>query len=105
MKMIIDGKKRDASDNGIIEVYNPATQQLIDTVPNATPQDVELALDTARRGCMTWGKMSPDDRIKVLMNVANQLEKHTKELGELLCNELGRPYEPVSYTHLTLPTN
>ena len=93
MKMIIDGKKRDASDNGIIEVYNPATQQLIDTVPNATPQDVELALDTARRGCMTWGKMSPDDRIKVLMNVANQLEKHTKELGELLCNELGRPYE------------
>ena len=47
MKMIIDGKKRDASDNGIIEVYNPATQQLIDTVPNATPQDVELALDTA----------------------------------------------------------
>jgi len=29
MKMIIDGKKRDASDNGIIEVYNPATQQLI----------------------------------------------------------------------------
>ena len=36
MKMIINGKEADASDSKVIEVTNPATGAVIDTVPAAT---------------------------------------------------------------------
>ena len=36
MKMIIGGKKVPASDGGLIELINPATQQVIGAIPNAT---------------------------------------------------------------------
>ena len=44
MKMIIDGKAVDASGGETIPVTNPATGQVIDTVPSATEADVDLAV-------------------------------------------------------------
>ena len=35
MKMLISGIKCDASNGEIIEVFNPATGELIDTIPSA----------------------------------------------------------------------
>ena len=40
MKMYIDGAAADASNGEVIEVLNPATGELIDTVPSATQEDV-----------------------------------------------------------------
>ena len=40
MHMLINGKSVDASDGAVIDVINPATGKLVDTVPSATQEDV-----------------------------------------------------------------
>jgi acyl-CoA reductase-like NAD-dependent aldehyde dehydrogenase len=50
MKMLIGGKKVDSSNGKTIDVVNPATGKLIDTVPAATKEDVSRALDYAKIG-------------------------------------------------------
>ena len=50
MKMFINGKPVDSSDREVIEVINPATNEVIDTVPSATEQDVHDAITYAVEG-------------------------------------------------------
>ena len=47
VKNLIGYEWKDASNGATIEVVNPATQELIDTVPNVTEQDVEEAAKVA----------------------------------------------------------
>ena len=47
MKNLIGYEWRDASDGKIIEVTNPATNELIDTVPNCSIDDVNEAVRVA----------------------------------------------------------
>ena len=47
MKNLIGYEWKDASNDAIIEVVNPATQELIDTVPNVTEEDVDEAVKVA----------------------------------------------------------
>ena len=54
MKMYIDGAAADASNGEVIEVLNPATGELIDTVPSATQEDVSRAVTAAVAGEKAW---------------------------------------------------
>ena len=47
MKMIINGQKVDSSDGKTQDIVNPATLQVIDTVPSATAEDITKAVDGA----------------------------------------------------------
>ena len=48
MKNLIGGEKLDASNGAVIEVINPATKEVIDTVPNSTVEDVDIAVKIAK---------------------------------------------------------
>ncbi len=45
----IDGKWQQSSDNGTYEVINPATEEVIGKASKATPQDVDRALNSAKK--------------------------------------------------------
>lgn len=92
MQMILDGQKRWASDGRKIDVMNPATLEVFDSVPDASLEDIQFALECAHRGKEMYSHRSVDDRIDMLMRVAEKLAAHSEELGDLLCRELGRPY-------------
>lgn len=47
MKMLLNGQWVDALDGRVIEIHNPATGELIDTVPRADAKDIELAVAPA----------------------------------------------------------
>lgn len=47
MKNLIKGMEMDASNHQVIEVTNPATGEFIDTVPNSTEEDVDMAVKAA----------------------------------------------------------
>ena len=44
MKMIINGKHVDASNGAVVDIINPATGEVIDTVPDCTKEDVLVRL-------------------------------------------------------------
>ncbi len=56
MKMIIGGQKVDSYSGKTIDVVNPATGEFIDTIPAATPEDVNRALDISKIGFEKWSK-------------------------------------------------
>lgn len=91
MKNLIGGKKIDASRGGIVEVLNPATGEIIDTVPNSTIEDISLAVTTAKRAQKKWKKVPLYERGEILYKFVDLVEENKEELATLLCNETGKP--------------
>jgi succinate-semialdehyde dehydrogenase/glutarate-semialdehyde dehydrogenase len=90
MQMIIDGKRVDASDSGVIRILNPATQEFIDTVPKATADDVYQAIDAAQVGKRTWANTPTHERVRLLSRCANAIEEHLEDLAQSLSREMGK---------------
>jgi acyl-CoA reductase-like NAD-dependent aldehyde dehydrogenase len=90
MNMIIGGVKRCASDGATIQVKEPATGTLIDTVPAATVADVDEALDRAREGFAQWSAVPLHERARILSAFARAAEGFRKEIGALSCREMGK---------------
>lgn len=75
-----------------IEVRNPATGELLATVPDATSTDVDRAVAAARESFekKTWRGMDPSRKEKILWELSELLVKHKDELARLESNENGK---------------
>ncbi len=91
MKNLIGYEWKDASNGALIEVVNPATQELIDTVPNVTEQDVDEAVKVAMIEQKKWENVSIYDRAEILYKFVNLVEENKERLAKLLSNETGKP--------------
>ncbi len=91
MKNLIGYEWKDASNDAVIEVVNPATQELIDTVPNVTDEDVDEAVKVAMVEQKKWEKVSIYDRADILYKFVDLVEKNKERLATLLSNETGKP--------------
>lgn len=92
MKMIIDGKLVDAGNGEVIEVINPATGGVVNTVPKATHEDVNRAIDAAQAAQPAWAKTPVRERCKCLHKFADMVMENRLELGKILSLETGKPY-------------
>ena len=107
MKSLIGKNWRDSSDGKVIEVYNPATNELIDTVPSLTKEDVEEAIDYADAHQKEWEKKSVIERCEVLSRFADLVEENKDELALLLSKETGKPikeaYNEIANIEIGVP--
>ncbi|MCO5226339.1 MAG: aldehyde dehydrogenase family protein, partial [Thermomicrobiales bacterium] len=73
-QLIINGQRVDASDGGIFDVLNPATNEVIAKVAKAGIADVEAAVSAARAAFDEgpWPRMSPYDRGRIIQRVADR---------------------------------
>lgn len=91
MKNLIGGEKLDASNKETIEVTNPATDEVIDTIPNSTIEDVNKAVAIAKSSQKSWAKMPLHQRGTILEKFADLVEENSEELALLLSKETGKP--------------
>ena len=91
VKNLIGYEWKDASNSAVIEVVNPATQELIDTVPNVTDEDVDTAVKVAVEEQKKWEKVSIYDRADILYKFVDLVEENKERLAVLLSNETGKP--------------
>lgn len=89
-KMILDGKRVDSSAGQVIEIRNPATGEVIGTVPQAGPEDVRRALDAARRGRPVMAAMPAHRRSEILRKTAGLIGEQQEFLSQLLTRENGK---------------
>ena len=91
MKMLIGGKKVDSSNGKTIDVVNPATGKLIDTVPAATKEDVSRALDYAKIGFEKWSKTTMLERENIFFKYRALINKpeNKRWFLEHICEEMG----------------
>src|SRR5262249_25004909 len=92
MKMLVGRSFVEASDGGTIDIINPATGKVIDTVPAATKDDVSRAVETAIAGQKEWARRTVRERCTLLNNLANVVTERRLELGKILSAETGKPY-------------
>lgn len=81
---------RGKSSEGI-DVWNPASEELIDSVPRGTPQDAELAVQAAKKAFDLWRKTSANVRATMLHEAASKMRKHQEQIVHLLTLEQGKP--------------
>ena len=91
MQMIIGGKKVNASNGATVPVFNPATLKQIDSVPVATWEDVDMALNNARNGLAIWSNYPLHKRIDIIRQFYGLLVKNKQELIDLVVAEVGKP--------------
>jgi aldehyde dehydrogenase (NAD+) len=78
---------------GTVEVRSPATGDLVGSVPEATPADVDAAVAAARRAfdAGPWPRWSPGERADLLGRLSKALKARSAELTELISDEVGSP--------------
>ncbi|AYN42232.1 aldehyde dehydrogenase [Streptomyces dangxiongensis] len=70
-------------------IVNPATEEVVATVPAATAEDVDAAVVRAARAQAGWAALAPADRAHLLRRFADVVDSHTEELAELEVREAG----------------
>lgn len=73
------------------DVLDPATNEPLASVADATAEDAEIAIDSAAATFGEWGDTDAAERGRILSNVADALRDHHEELAELETMETGRP--------------
>jgi acyl-CoA reductase-like NAD-dependent aldehyde dehydrogenase len=100
--MLIGGEWRQAASSEEIDVVNPATEEVVGSVPSAAAADVELAVATAKRAFPAWAATDVEARAHVLATAATLIEERAAELAALLTAEQGKPIAEArgEVTHL-----
>ena len=91
MKNLVKGIEMDASNRQVIEVTNPATGEFLDTVPNSTEEDVDIAVTAAVEAQKGWAEVPLHERGRILEKFVDLVERDKEDLAKLLCQETGKP--------------
>ena len=105
MKSLIAGKWVDSSDGKVIEVLNPATNELVDTVPSLTVEDVNTAIDAAKAAQKAWEAKSVVERCAVITKFAELVLRDTDVLAKTLSDETGKPIKEAHKCEILLNLN
>ncbi|MFG2605313.1 aldehyde dehydrogenase family protein [Streptomyces sp. NPDC048514] len=77
------------SDPHELKVLNPATEEVVATVPAAGAEDVDAAVVRAARAQAGWAALAPADRARLLRRFADVVDAHNEELARLEVKEAG----------------
>ena len=97
-QLYINGQWIDASGTETSEVVNPATEEVIDTVPIGTEEDVDKAVAAAKEAFTSWNATPVEDRIEYLEKIYVEIEKHQQEIADTIVSELGSAQSYVEAT-------
>lgn len=97
-KLWIDGRWTDTSDGAVMEIENPATQEVIAHVIDASRADVDAAVQAAKTAFYDgrWSRKTPGERSLALFRLADLIEKHIEELARVESLNTGKPYANTS---------
>ena len=92
---LVDGAWITPEGAEMIDVIDPATEELLTRVPQADDAHINAAVAVARRAHedRRWSGMSPHDRSRILNRVADLIEERLEELAVLETRDNGKPIE------------
>lgn len=103
-KIYIDGTWTPSSGSGRIEVVNPATEEVIATVPEGTIEDADRAVAGARAAFRSWSQTAGEERGKLLQRISELMQARAREIGETISLEMGMPVQQSVAIQVGLPT-
>jgi len=92
----INGKWQKSLSGETYNVINPATEEIIGKASKANKQDIELCLQSAKKGFEIWKNTSPWERSKVIRRISDLMRKKNDVLAKWLTLEVGKPFAEAS---------
>jgi acyl-CoA reductase-like NAD-dependent aldehyde dehydrogenase len=77
--------------SGVIQVVDPATEEVIERVPAATATDADAAVARAAAAFERWRAVAPADRARLLRRLAERLDAEREHLAQLEMRDAGKP--------------
>ena len=100
----IDGAWSPSAGDNVIDVLNPASEQVIAQVAQGTAADVDRAVASAKAALPAWSALSPAERADHLQRVHEALTAQNDDLGQLISDDMGMPLAFAKMIQVGLPT-
>lgn len=91
-KNLIGGYWTDGNNEDRLGVTNPANGRIIVTVPKASKEDVDSAVDAADRAFLDWSRLTPFKRGEYLRKASLIVMEHAEEIARIMTSEQGKPF-------------
>src|SRR3954470_22235859 len=88
----IAGEWMRSGSSDLVDVFNPATSEILAKVPLARAEDVGAAVDAAAAAFPAWRRTPPQERIQYLFRFKRLLEQHGDEIARLTTQENGKTF-------------
>ncbi len=92
-QLFIGGEWVEPEGSGVIEVISPHTEEVIGSVPDASPADIDKAVAAARRAFDEgpWPRMTPEERAEGLKRLSGALQSRAQEIADVISSQNGSP--------------
>jgi betaine-aldehyde dehydrogenase len=90
---VIGGEQAKPAGTGVIEVISPHTEQIIGSVPDGTPDDIDRAVAAARDAFDhgPWPRLAPAERAATVSKLAELYAARLDDMANLITTEMGSP--------------
>ncbi len=80
------------TDNGSLNIINPATEESIEEIPTSSREDLDRIAERARRAFNEWRGFAGLDRAELFHDISRNLRDRADELAEIMTKEGGKPF-------------
>jgi len=87
----IDGQLVAPAKGKYLDNYNPSTGKVYSTIPDSDEEDVQKAVEAAKKAFPEWSAMRKEDRADWIMKLADQLEKRLEDFAKAETIDNGKP--------------
>ena len=98
----INGEWVESTGSNIVDVINPATEEVIGQISDGTKEDLDKAVAAARAAFPSFSQTTKEERISLLNRIADEYEKRKSDIVEVITEELGAPISISENTHYVL---
>lgn len=102
--LYIDGAWRDSTSGESLDVINPATERVIDTVPAGTTADVDAAVEAAATAFEGWSALTPGQRVTHLTKALESFTARQKDIAAIMTEDMGAPVGFATKVQVGLPS-
>jgi len=90
-KFYINGEWIKPSGNEVLDVFNPATNEVVSQISLGNSDDVDLAVEAAVAAFPSFSQTSKEERVALLQRIITEYEKRAEALVEATTEEMGAP--------------
>lgn len=90
-QLLIGGSWREATSGERFDVTNPATGEVVGSVPNGSAEDVQAAIDAAAAALPEWRAAAAIQRARILRRAADVIRERADEIASVMTAEQGKP--------------
>ncbi len=104
-KLFIDGQWVDGKEGKTFNSYCPANGELLATCVDAGKEDVDLAVDAAWKAYKTWKDVSPQERSRMLLKIADLIDANAEKLALIETLDNGKPIRETTAVDVPLSSD